>query len=217
MTTIGYIFILFAFLLIRAISRGRIENLPQDLGDAMTAIFTANGDALKEVANRTGGGLDTATPAEATASSEGKSGLGNGTGLLAEVKRLGSGAKGYRLGATGPTYYDCSGLVWRAMKNLNIYKGIRFTTHTFAIQSKSFATPVTSFQVGDIVLWENHHMGVVDSPTSCYSARSVKSGIKSGPLSVFTHEFRVTPKYYRLIAPGAGAGEGSGGGGGKSW
>lgn len=215
MNTVGYIFVLLAAVIIRAINKGRVENLPGDLSDFFTAIFTGDATLLKEVSARTGDGLEASDPAAipATQSSSGESGFADANGFIAEMQKLGSNAKGYQWTATGPSYYDCSGLVWRALKNLGIYNGLRFTTHTFAAQSKTFASQVKNPAPGDIVLWVNHHMGVVTGTDRFYSARSKKTGIGESKISTFRGS---APVYYRLKGK-ATSGEGAGGGGGSSW
>ena len=217
MNTIGYLFIMVAFILIRAISRGRVENLPEDIRDTFTAIFTGDAESLKEVANRTGTGLEAAQgltgPAtDGAVAAADPSGSTAGNSLLMEMKKLGSSAQGYSLGRTGPDYYDCSGLVWRAVKNLGIYNGPRFTTHTFTVQSKSFATQVDSPAVGDIVLWQNHHMGVISGNNSFYSALSKRSGIRELSISSETKGAKVAPKYFRVYTRGGATGGHSGDG-----
>lgn len=215
MNTVGYIFIMLAAVIIRAINKGRVENLPGDLSDFFTAIFTGDSALLKEVSGRTGKGLEASDPAAipATQSTSGESGFADSNAFIAEAKKLGSVAKGYSWGRTGPDYYDCSGLMWRALKNLGVYKGIRFTSHTFAALSSTFASQVKNPAPGDIVLWVNHHMGVVTGTDSFYSARSLKSGIGESKISTFRGS---APIYYRLKGK-VTAGEGAGGGGGSSW
>jgi cell wall-associated NlpC family hydrolase len=212
MTTIGWVFIAVAIFLFRQVSQGRVGNIVEDLGDAFTAIVSGDSKTLSEVVSRTGTSNDAVLPA--TEGTAGQSGLG-ATGLLAAAKRRGAAAKGYRLGATGPDYYDCSGLVWQAMKDVGAYKGARFTTRTFTSQVKSVAEiPASNAGPEDIVLWVNRvpgHMGIVSGKGRFYSALSSRSGIKDAPISVI----KGTPKYYRVN--GGSAGEGANGGGGGPW
>jgi peptidoglycan DL-endopeptidase CwlO len=203
MQTVGYIFVLAAFLLIRALTKGRsISQMPGDITDALDAAITGDTAKLSEVLARTG---DTSTPTTVTTTG-GVTGTSSGTtygpgttyggvGLLAEVKRLGGIAKGvYKLGGTGPGSYDCSGLVYRALANLGYYKGPRFTTITFPLQCRSIIAKTTTPTPGDIAWWPGH-MGVVDGNGTFYSALSTKSGIRSGQLSWIGG----SPVFYKLV------------------
>lgn len=110
----------------------------------------------------------------------------NGEKVLLEAQTLGTAAKGYQIGGTGPDYYDCSGLVWKALKETGIYNGSRFTTASFDHIASQFATKVTSPQVGDIANSASHgHMGIVNGSDSFYSAMNPDAGIGSAPLSQF--------------------------------
>lgn len=226
MNTIGYIFILVAALMIRAVAKGRVTHIGEDLTDAFVAIVSNDAAALREVSSRTGS--DTTAPEgvmPATQGSSGESGLNDpsassATGIAGKAIARGSKAKGYRWGATGPDYYDCSGLMWRSCQDAGAYPKSgsgsgRFTTSTIA-GNKAFQR-VSKPGIGDIVCWTNHHMGVVTGTDKFYSAKSKKSGIGYGTISTWPHG---NPVYYRpKTAPsaGSGVGQGSGGGGGGSW
>jgi len=56
---------------------------------------------------------------------------------------------------------DCSGLVWRAMRDAGIPIA-RFTTTT--ILASKYVKAVSSPQTGDIVVWPGVHMGIVVNP-----------------------------------------------------
>jgi len=119
--------------------------------------------------------------------------------LLQEAVRLGNAAKGYSFGAVGPDYYDCSGLIWKAAKNLGIYKGLRFTTHTADAVFPKFATTVSTRQAGDIVVWPGKHMGIVSGADTYYSARSKEKGIGYSSLSGDIAYFAgIPPVYWRV-------------------
>lgn len=196
MNTIGYLLIFFGGLAIRQLSRGRAMDIGKDLGDAWIAIATGDGAALKEIADRSGNALDTGPIVGSAAN--GDTGAGTpATGLVAEMEKLGKAAKGYRLGSTGPDYYDCSGLVWRAVKNLGYYNGIRFTTATYAPAFAGWTTKIANAEAGDIVVWPTHHMGVVTGANTFYSARNKKVGIKEGNIRGFSG---IKPVYYRVKA-----------------
>ena len=204
MSTIGWLFILAGGLLIRQVLKGRASNLPEDLSDAFLAITRGDTTGLTEVFSRTGEG-NTPFQGDSPTGQLTYKGKGNpanaatpGTpaanvGILRNAVELGEAAKGYRLTATGPDYYDCSGLVWRACQKVG-FKGIRFTTYTMKVTKgfKQIGDPslgVSQVTLGDIVLWPNHHMGVVSGTDQFYSARSVKSGIGEGKISTFDPGF----------------------------
>ena len=205
MSTIGYLLILIGILVARQVSKGRVANINEDLSDAFLAIIRGDTDALGEVLTRTG---DANTP---TVSDPGTS-LGEGTfqrhikgndnGLAAAAMILGKAAKGYRWAATGPDYYDCSGLVWRAAQKVG-FTGVRFTTATIGASSQfqRIAAPgvqgpgIINATINDVVCWPGHHMGVVTGPNKFYSARNPKVGIGETSISGFRDG---TPVYYRL-------------------
>lgn len=219
MNTLGYLFVFVAALLIRAVVKGRAANVTQDLGDALTAAIRGDAAAFKEVANRTGdSGKAPQAVIQATPGTSGDSAFTPTKGLIgaAAIKR-GSRAKGYGWGATGPTYYDCSGLMWRACQDADVYSGGRFTTQTIGLNAgfKRVADP----QVDDIVCWTNQHMGVITGNDTFYSAKSYKSGIGYDKIS--TWKAIGKPVYYRPVKaqlkPTGSAGKGISGGGGGSW
>lgn len=201
MTTIGWLLVLGALFLGRAFTKGRtIDQSVNDLGDIMTALLTNDKAKLADALARTGSafqadpsnGLDGQyDPSNTTLTSAGSH---TGNAILAEAERLGRAAKGYRTGGTGPDYYDCSGLVYRTLKNLGFYAGARFTTFTFTKQVKCTQITRGAANVGDIVLWTQlptHHMGIVSGisrgtgAVAFYSARNPRSGIAVAPIDGF--------------------------------
>lgn len=226
MNTLAWLFILAGILTARQVSRGRVMNISQDLGDAFIAMASGDTDALGEVLTRRGEdaaptaadlavykltqgvteGLTTATDSIAQGIGNSFSDLANGVNNLAIVAvTLGSRAKGYRWAATGPDYYDCSGLMWRAAQGIG-FTGHRFTTSTIQLskQFKRISPPgmqgpgVIAATVNDVVVWPTHHMGVITGVDKFYSARSVKSGIGESKISTFRNS---TPVYYRYVGP----------------
>jgi NlpC/P60 family len=194
MDTIAYLLIIISILIMRGVAKGRVLQAPTDLRDTFVAILRGDTAALKEIGARTGT-ANTVEPGVVAAQS-GTTTPPTGD-LITEVKRLGSAAKGYRIGGTGPDYYDCSGLVWRAVRNLGIYSGVRFTTRSFAVASVGWCTPVNNPGLGDIVVWSATvpaHMGVIDGPDTFYSALSPRSGIKSMRIA----DHGGTPRFYRI-------------------
>jgi cell wall-associated NlpC family hydrolase len=197
--TVGWILILTAILIIRGVSKGRVRELPGDLRDTVVAGLTGDMVALKEIGTRTG---DTASAATVSLDSV-EYGSGSGT-LVSEMKKLASAAGnkyvwgGESLGEGG---YDCSGLVWAALKSLGIYNGPRFTAGTFPGIAGKFSVKVTSPQVGDIVRWPNH-IGVVTGADRYYSALNTKVGMKEDAI----HNHKGTPSYYRISKVGSAGG-----------
>jgi cell wall-associated NlpC family hydrolase len=198
MSTIGWFLILSAILVIRQVARGRVLNTAEDLSDAFLAIVNGDSQALAGVATRTG---DYNAPSEADVAE----GLApakaiSGQGMLSAAVSLGGAAKGYRWAATGPSYYDCSGLVYRAAQKVG-YTGRRFTTADVST-IKGFY-PVTEPAVGDIVVWSagqggvTGHMGIVSGDDQFYSARSVRSGIGYSKISTFR---KAKPHYLRFMS-----------------
>lgn len=195
-------------IILRQVVVGRAEFLASDTRDFMSALVHGNGSALAEVASRRGKNLPSAQDVGVAAGGTVGpiSGLGslsqsaNGDSLVTEMKRLAAIAQNrYIFGAEGPAGYDCSGLVWRALKNLGIYTGSRFTTFTFPTVAKSFAEQIsTTPAYGDIVLWQglNGHMGVVTGNNQMFSALNSRVGIVT---STITGTHSGTPTYWRLI------------------
>ncbi len=201
-----------AGLTVSAVWRGRVMELPTDLGEAFTAAITGDYADLKDVLTRKGDGL---IPTPVAVSSETATGTASAIGstLLSEMKRLAVIADNtYSLGTTGPKSFDCSGLVWRALRNLGTYSGSRFTTATFVLAARSFAKPVNDPRIGDIVLWPRHHMGVVSGNDLFYSARNRKSGIGESRISTFRGAGS-TIRYFRIDTFSLNPNEGKAGSG----
>jgi len=196
MSTIGWFLILAAILMLRQVSKGRVMNTGEDLADAFLAIVQGDSQALAGIVTRDGDYNKPDVAAEGLAPAKAIS----GSQLLNAAVSLGSKAKGYRWTATGPDYYDCSGLVWKACKMLG-YGGPRFTTADVKMRKGFY--PVTEPTTGDIVLWTagrggaTGHMGIVSGTDQFYSARSVRSGIGYSPISTFRN---VKPEYLRFMA-----------------
>lgn len=214
MTTFGWILILISFVVGRSAVKGRgLTDLPGDLGDLVTAAIQGDYASVQEVLDRTGTNLEADIPETSTGGGKALPGVGSPTGgpsatgeaVLAEMRRLGDG-KPYKLGATGPNSYDCSGLVYRAMVNKGAYNGARFTTATWVTTAARIgATKVEQPKVGDVVLWPGH-MGVVDGADSFYSALSPQSGIKSLSMSAITKQKGAQPTFWRLSSPATSTG-----------
>lgn len=204
MNTLGLVFILSGFLLGRQVVTGRVRETPTDIRDMTLALLSGDFPAITETLSRRGENAPPAvTGTVAAATAGGVTELltqpvtGN-SDLLAKATELGGKAKGYVLGATGPDYYDCSGLVWQAMKQIGMYNGPRFTTRSFVSQMGSRATLVDKPTVGDVVLWPSRHMGIVSGKDKMYSAMSPANGIGYGTISASTPTIGGTPVYYRI-------------------
>jgi cell wall-associated NlpC family hydrolase len=208
MSTIAWLLILSAVLILRAVAKGRALDLPQDLGDAFQAFINGDYDSLAEVAGRTG---DTATVSQAS-STEVSDAISN---TLSQVQKslnqnvaywayqLGKAAKGYRFNTAGPAYYDCSGLMYRAVQKVG-YTGPRFWTGSVALMPgmhklASTGMGISQVTTGDLVVWPGHHMGVVVGVDRFYSALNPKAGIAERKITGFRKE---SPIYLRFTPPG---------------
>ncbi len=231
MSTVAWFLLLCGVLIIRQVSKGRVMNIGEDLSDALLAITRGDTKALSAVFAREG---DADQPAFATlgdALGTAVVGVAGATGTTSEVVAkalggqltgietranssivlaaimLGEKARGYRFGASGPDYYDCSGLMYRACQKVG-YKGGRFTTFTIG-SNKAFrrvGNPqeqgpgiggTAGASIDDIVVWPTKHMGVVTGPDQFYSAMNVKDGIGVARISSWTGGGN--PVYYRLV------------------
>lgn len=206
MNTIAWLSILTGALLIRQVAKGRVKETPSDMSDLFVALVTGNLGDIRATFNQPGQSGLVLTPSDLTQTTATTGdAVGGGVGtlaggvLLGEVQKLGKAATGYTWGAVGPTRYDCSGIVWRAMRNMG-YKGARFTTFTFDAVGRKYGIRVASPKVGDVVVWNKGgkgHMGVVSGPNQMYAARSTNTGIGFQSLSGPTSDLG-PPRIYRL-------------------
>lgn len=77
----------------------------------------------------------------------------------------------YRMGATGPNRYDCSGFVWSVFQEA----GISFERSTAHSLWDEFAAPTEDekFKFGTLVFFNNlHHVGIVADENGFYHASS---------------------------------------------
>lgn len=203
MPTFGLAFLAIGALLMRQVAVGRTRETASDIKGLTLAMLSGDAAQMQTVLSQRGTNADVDETSEVATSvsstSVSASGSQSGATLLSTAMVLGGAAKGYVWGATGPTYYDCSGLVWQACRKLKIYNGSRFTTSTFEAIGKEFATKVSRPAVGDIVVWPGKHMGIVSGADSYYSARSVSKGIGTATLSDDVAYFAGnTPQYWRV-------------------
>lgn len=205
MSTFGLFFILAGVLLARQVVVGRAKETPGDIRDLTLAFLNADTEAMKAVLTARGENAPV-TPSSEVATDDGVTGAVQGPPLpgnnivAQKAIQLGNAASGYRLGATGPTFYDCSGLIWKAATLVGAYDGVRFTTSSFRAIGPSWCTQVTIPNVGDIVLWPSHHMGVMTGPDQMYSARSPSKGIGTSSISGDSGYFGSQPEYWRVNA-----------------
>jgi NlpC/P60 family len=195
MSTIGWILILAAGLMMRQVAKGRAQNSMEDLSDAFLSIVSGDTQELGSVLSRTGD-YNQPTPAVVEQGMAPASAI-TGNALVATAVQLGSAASGYRWAKAGPKYYDCSGLMFATVKKHG-YTGFRFFTSDLPNAPGMY--PIEKPEVGDIVLWRRNgkgHTGIVTGPNKYYSARSVKSGIGYSTISSLTGKGE--PRYYRFM------------------
>ena len=224
MSTLGWILILAAIWVVRAVFKGQViddggkfvllDNLNATIQGVILgepAEIAGTGDpipvtsvALSGGSENGGGGGNTGRDSDNGNGSE-NSGSGGGSRalLLTTAVRLGQG-KPYVFGAAGPRAYDCSGLVWDAMRKAypaRFGKLRRFTTFTLMRSAAAkHLTTITADQSapGDIVLW-NTHIGIVSGPDRFYSARNPRSGIGYSKISSFNTGHGNSYKFLRVM------------------
>jgi hypothetical protein len=191
----GLVFLAIGSLLMRQVFMGRVDQTGQDLKTIGYSALTGDFSTLANTLTTRGSGNPApssggSTPADNSTTPTG-GGVSpkavNGSGIAAIMQQLGDG-KGYsQVARTGPNSYDCSGLVWAAMRQMG-YKGGPFWTGSFgpAMEQSGFASRVNvsdpaSAPVDTIVLWSLHHMGAISSPGILYSARSHLLNPQIGP------------------------------------
>ena len=203
MNTLAWVLILMGVLIARATVKGRIMDIGEDISDAFLAGVSGDFNGVAAVLKRTGSDASATTTGIIT--SRVATGVGHEDGsanLLTTALSLGGKARGYRLGATGPDYYDCSGLVYRAVQAFG-YKGSRFTTDDVQGKEGFKRVSVGEVSVGDVVLWPTHHMGVVSDTGKFYSARNPDKGLGVAPIKGFRSEDPVYLKYFPPKAAGS--------------
>lgn len=193
--TFAWLLLFSGGLMIRQVAIGRAPETADDARDFFAAVFSGDLEAARAVAKQRGTNVGDVTEAGSSTAV----GSVTSTILLSEAMRIGNAARGYRLGSTGPEYFDCSGLVWRAMMNVGM-RHPRFTTSSFALVVPE-ASRVDTPTVGDLVVWTGKHMGIVSGPDRFYSALSPTSGIRDAVISTTPVGKPPTvsaPKYYRV-------------------
>ncbi|VDG31412.1 hypothetical protein (plasmid) [Lactobacillus brevis] [Lactiplantibacillus mudanjiangensis] len=125
----------------------------------------------------------------------GSQGSGSRGAFLDEAIKLGHAARGYSesAGRLGPEYYDCSGLVYTALKHLGVHVGGGSTTGP----EYQFTSPVSwsKARPGDLAFWGSggsEHVGIVSNTSGSgrmYNAENPTDGIKYGPIKGFMSGF----------------------------
>lgn len=204
MPAFGLLLLLIGGLVLRQVAVGRARNIPEDSSAFFSALLEADTGKMQEVFAQRGTNVsaDSASVVAAFAESADTTTVkGATTALMSECIRLGTNAQGYLLGGNGPSFYDCSGLVWRAAKNLGYNPPYRFTTSNFDEGSlPNHLTKVDTPVTGDIIVWRTHHMGMVTGTDKLYSARSASKGIGYSTISGDTAYFKMQPEYWRINA-----------------
>lgn len=226
MNTLGLTFILAGILAMRQVVVGRVKETGPDLKAMFTSIVSGDFSGVADTLALRGENVSPDAPELVAPGASGLTTLlapANGE-LLNECITLGNKAVGYKLGGVGPSYYDCSGLIWQAMVHLGEFNGPRFTTGNFvkALGSRISAVATGVESTGDVVLWPGKHMGVVSGPDKMFSAMSPAHGIGFASISgsdkspggetgglLGTHVFyRVSPGHQ--VTPGTGGVAGNG-------
>lgn len=194
MSTVGWVLVIVGGLLARQVAVGRAAETPADFREGFLAVVRGDWDALRTIASGRGTNVETVALDSAPVSDV--SGSGSGEQLISTMRQLGEG-RPYVSGAEGPDAYDCSGLVWAALKKMGLYSGPRFVVHEFPTISKGFAQQVTDPKRGDVVVWMFHHIGVVTGDDRMFSALNPTDGICNSKISDNT-SVQGQPIYFRL-------------------
>lgn len=201
MPPFGYALILVGVLLARQVLVGRAAETVEDFKDFTLGFLNGDMGMVKDAFGRRGGGAAgvVGSPSYPDYQSGG-SGSAIGVAVMQKAIQLGEKAQGYVWGAVGPNFYDCSGLIWRAMKDTGVYTGYRFTSATFTEVMATQTERVVSPAAGDVVIWPGKHMGIATGPDSYYSARSPKKGIGGASISGDAGYFGTQPYFYRITS-----------------
>ena len=132
-----------------------------------------------------------------------------GSSVVAEIEKLGSGAQ-YVYGGTGPTGYDCSGLVQAALTALGVKNVPRTSEEQYA-----WATPVSASNLapGDLVFAQfpgdgtsPGHVGIYVGGGQVYSAQDAALGIGLSSLASWKGNIVGYGAAPGVVAPSGGTG-----------
>lgn len=123
-------------------------------------------------------------------SESGDYGSGSRGDFVREAIKIGKAARGYSqtLGRLGPTWYDCSGLVYTALKHIGITLP---GSTTGPEQSATKSVSWNDGKPGDLAFWPGH-VGIVTSTSGngrMYNAENPTDGIKFAPIKGFESGF----------------------------
>lgn len=152
----------------------------------LNSIFTVATDGLTGFFKRLGKGLEESTKKQSSTwwstlwsmAGDKLDSVGGSSynGLLEAMEKYGDGHK-YVWGSTGPSTFDCSGLVMYALEKAF---GIKYPHYSGSQYSISQHIPKSKARAGDLVFWGrggSEHVGVYAGGNEYYSAQSPSQGI----------------------------------------
>lgn len=105
---------------------------------------------------------------------------GNASGVIALAQS--EVGKRYVWGATGPSSFDCSGLVQYVFKNA---AGINLPRTTYTQIGVGKAISMSNLQPGDLLFWGNYHVGIYIGNGQYIHAATPSQGVKVGTISSY--------------------------------
>jgi cell wall-associated NlpC family hydrolase len=225
MRTIGWLFILFAVWLVRAMFKGQITDasgkfiLPQVIEETLVAIITGNDTKLTELdAQAAGTSVLDPIPAESppdhlgardggggggswSLTTDGStSSSGSATGQRAAVVAAAhsySGDKYSQLRRTQPGYSDCSSFVAKALKKAGIKPpGPWPTTYGFLASKDWLTIPASQVQAGDIAVTAGH-MVLMTGPGQGIGQQRPGVNVRTGSIRTLFGSMHPIYKTYR--------------------
>ena len=133
---------------------------------------------------------ETSVAAASSASNEPQATKGSQAALIIKLARQALGHP-FRMGAVGPKYFDCSGLVWSVYRRAGLgarVGGVRGTaTHYYVWAQKHGRLIHNNPQIGDVVIWgmhgRIHHSGIYVGNGRAISALNPHFGVRDWPMS----------------------------------
>ncbi|MBA5225382.1 C40 family peptidase [Streptomyces griseoaurantiacus] len=134
-----------------------------------------------EAASRSSDRTTLATPASSGSSTSSSTATGSAAAVVSFVKA--QVGKAYVSGATGPSAYDCSGLVQTAFKQV----GISLPRVSQSQSTAGTQVSLSNLQPGDILYWGSagsaYHVGVYVGNGMFVGAQNSSTGVVERPLS----------------------------------